>query len=146
MEIIRLTENDLVDLAGLYKQFWDEESSLEKMKSSFHKVSKDPNYIYLVAKEGGILAGSVMGIICENLYGECRPFMVIEDVIVSHDFRRKGVGTILMRELEKIAMKRNCCQTIFVTETRRKDAIVFYQSLGYDADSHKGFKKKLEEG
>ena len=146
MEITRLTEKDLADLAGLYKQFWDEESSLEKMKSSFHQIRKDPNYIYLVAKEGGILAGSVMGIICENLYGDCRPFMVIEDVIVSNDFRRKGIGTILMREFEKIAMKRNCCQTIFVTETRRKDAIVFYQSLGYDADRYTGFKKKLEDG
>ena len=143
MEITRLSENDLADLAGLYKQFWGEDSSLEKMKSSFHKVSKDPNYIYLVAKEDGILAGSVAGILCENLYGECKPFMVIEDVIVSNDFRRNGVGSILMGELEKIAMERNCSQIIFITETRRKDAVAFYQSLGYDAERYTGFKKKL---
>ena len=50
MEIERLTEIDLAGLAGLYKQFWNEDSSLEKMKSSFHKVSKNPNYIFLIAK------------------------------------------------------------------------------------------------
>ena len=49
MEIERLTENDLPGLAGLYKQFWNEGASLEKMKSSLHKVGKNPNYIFLIA-------------------------------------------------------------------------------------------------
>ena len=48
MEIARLTENDVPGLAGLYKQFWNEDTSLEKMKSSFYKVGKNPNYIFLI--------------------------------------------------------------------------------------------------
>ncbi len=32
MEIRRLTEDDLGELGSLYKQFWDEESSLEKIR------------------------------------------------------------------------------------------------------------------
>ena len=51
-----------------------------------------------------------------------------------------------MRELEKIAVERNCRQTIFVTESNRTDAIAFYQSLGYEADRYTGFKKKLADG
>ncbi len=145
MEITRLSKNDLEDLAGLYKLFWNEESHLEKMKSAFQKISNNPNYIYLVAIDNGILAGSVVGIICESLYGDCKPFMIIEDVIVSDKFRRKGVGTTLMGELEDIAKERNCCQTILVTDNTRKDAISFYQSLGYEADKFTGFKKGLSE-
>jgi ribosomal protein S18 acetylase RimI-like enzyme len=93
-----------------------------------------------------MLAGSVMGVICESLYGECKPFMVVEDVIVSRDFRRRGVGTTLMRELEKMATERHCRQTIFITESSRTDAVAFYQSLGYEADRYTGFKKKLGDG
>jgi ribosomal protein S18 acetylase RimI-like enzyme len=146
METTELTENDLAGLAELYKEFWNEDSSLEKMRPLFHKVGNDPNYIFLVVKDDGILAGSVMGVICENLYGECKPFMVVEDVVVSKDLRPRGIGTILMRELEKIAVERNCRQTIFVTESNRTDAIAFYQSLGYEADRYTGFKKKLADG
>ena len=116
------------------------------MKATFQKVIKDPNYVFLVGKENGVLVGTVMGVICNSLYGDCRPFMVVEDLIVSKDHRRKGIGSTLMRELEKIGMERDCCQTIFVTESRRTDAVGFYQSLGYDADRYTGFKKKLGDG
>lgn len=143
MEISQLVEDDLADLAELLKQFWNEESSLEKMKATFQKVSQNPDYIFLTAKGDGILAGFIMGIICEELYGECNPFMVIEDVIVHNAFHRRGIGTKLMHKLEEIATERNCCQTVFVTETERSDAVNFYKSLGYDADKYKGFKKKL---
>jgi ribosomal protein S18 acetylase RimI-like enzyme len=143
MEISRLTENNLVDLAELFKQFWNEASSLEKMRSTFKKVSRNPNYLFLVGKVDDAVVGSVTGIICQGLYGECRPFMVIEDVIVSKGFRRRGIGTRLMRELERIATESECSQIILVTESNRTDAVCFYHSLGYDVDKYTGLKKKL---
>ncbi len=146
MEIEKLTEDDLTDLAELFEQFWNEQTSLEKMKLTYNKIRSDSKYILLVGKKDGILAGFVMGVICEELYGECRPFMVVEDVIVNQQFRRNGIGTTLMREIERIATERNCCQTIFVTESNRKDAVGFYQSIGYDANKYTGFKKQIGRG
>jgi GNAT superfamily N-acetyltransferase len=143
MEIERLTETDLPILAELYKQFWGEESSLEKMRAAFHRLSNDPNYIFIVAKIDECVVGSVMGIVCEELYGECKPFMVVEDVIVDKRYRREKIGTSLMQELEKLAIERNCSYIIFVTENERVDAHRFYESLGYRLDAYKGFKKRL---
>jgi ribosomal protein S18 acetylase RimI-like enzyme len=125
----RLTEGDLQALAGLYKQFWGEESSLEKMRVTFRRLAMNPNYIFLGAKQDGHLVGSAMGIVCEELYGECKPFMVIEDVIVDENYRCAGIGSTLMRELEKFAAERECGYILFVTETDRNDAIRFYESL-----------------
>ena len=119
MEINELTEDDLAALAGLYKQFWGEESCLEKMQATFRKLKGNPNYIFLAAKSEMRLVGSVMGIVCEELYGECIPFMVVEDVIVDKDRRREGIGSALMRELERHAVERNCGYIIFVTEPER---------------------------
>jgi ribosomal protein S18 acetylase RimI-like enzyme len=145
IKIRKLTEDDLVSLAELYKQFWDEESSLTKMRATFQRLKGNPNYIFLVAERRGKLAGSAMGIICEELYGECRPFMVVEDVIVDEHQRRSGIATSLMNELEKTADRLKCSYIIFVTEAERTDAHIFYESLGYKSDAYKGFKKRLEK-
>jgi len=143
MEIRKLTENDLVSLAVLYKQFWGEESSLEKMRATFQRLKRNSSYILLVADEQNNLVGSVMGIICEELYGDCKPFMVVEDVIVDKHQRRLGIASSLMGELERCAAKHNCNYIIFVTESERAEAHRFYESLGYKSDAYKGFKKRL---
>jgi ribosomal protein S18 acetylase RimI-like enzyme len=138
-----LKESDLSGLAVLYKQFWGEASSLPKMKATFQRLALSPNYFFLVALDGLELVGSVMSILCEELYGECKPFMVIEDVIVDDRHKRKGIGSRLMREVERIAAEEGCSYIIFVTESDRVEAHRFYESLGYKSEAYKGFKKRL---
>ena len=143
MEIRKLIEDDLVSLAVLYQQFWGEVSSLEKMRTTFQRLKRNPNYILLVADQQNNLVGSVMGIICEELYGDCKPFMVVEDVIVDKRQRRLGIASSLMKELERCASENNCNYIIFVTESERTEAHRFYESIGYKSDAYKGFKKRL---
>ena len=145
MEIRKLIEDDLVSLAVLYKQFWGEVSSLEKIRATFQRLKRNPNYIFLVAEQQNRLVGSAMGIICEELYGDCKPFMVVEDVIVDRHQRCLGIASSLMRELERCATKHNCSYIIFVTESERTEAHRFYESLGYKSNAYKGFKKRLKK-
>ena len=143
MNITDLEEIDLPALVLLYKGFWGEESSVDKMKSTFSKLKNNPDYIFLAAHCDDQLVGSVMGIICHELYGECKPFMVVEDLVVDKNTRRKGIGSLLMNSIEQKAKERDCCHIILVTETNRHDACQFYESLGFDPEKNKGFKKKL---
>ncbi len=142
--IRRLFENDLQSLVKLYKQFWGEESNLEKMKMKFKEIKDNPNYIFLCAIIDETIVGSITGIICEELYGKCKPFLIMEDLVVDKKDRNMGIGRALMIELEKISKKWDCTQILFITEANRKDAISFYESLGYNSKSHVGFKKKLK--
>jgi ribosomal protein S18 acetylase RimI-like enzyme len=144
MKIERLNEKDLSSLADIFHQIWGEVSSLEKMKSTFLRLKENPSYILLAAKHDQQLIGFAMGVVCEELYGECKPFMVVEDVIVDKNHRQKGAGSLLMRALEKSAKDSSCCQIIFVTESNRKDALSFYTALGYEYEQFKGFKKIIE--
>ncbi len=146
MKIRLLIENDIESLAVLYKQFWGEESSQEKMKKTFIRLAANPSYIFLGAEQDNQLVGSVMGIVCEELYGNCDPFMVVEDVIVDADWRRTGIGSKLMNEIEKQAIDRGCHYIIFVTESDRTEAVQFYESLGYKSDVYRGFKRELKQG
>ena len=143
MDISNLTEHDLSSLADLFRQFWGKNSSLEKMRTTFARLATNPAYILLTAKQEERLVGFVMGIICEELYGDCQPFMVIEDLIVDKKQRRNGVGSALMQELEKSAIAYDCYQILFVTEEDRLEAHQFYRSLGYKFEPYKGFKKRI---
>ena len=143
MIIEHLKHSDLPQLADLYRVFWNENSSIEKMESTFCRLSENPDYNILVARDNEHIIGSLMGIICHELYGDCDPFMVIEDVVVDPDHRRKGIGSQLMKSIEGIASDAGCSYIIFVTEQTRIEAHRFYASLGYDPDQYKGFKKRL---
>lgn len=83
-----------------------------------------------------------MGVICRELYGACRPFLVVENFIVDKNHLRKGIGTLLMNELEQKARERNCTQMLLVTEKDRTDACGFYTSYGFQTNNA-GYKKKL---
>jgi len=146
MEIQKLEDNDIKTLSELFQQFWGEKSSIEKMRSTFLRLKENPAYILLTAKRNDTLIGFAMGIICEELYGECKPFMVIEDIIVDKSQRRTGAGSALMKELERYAVNYECCQIIFVTESDRTGAHQFYKSLDYKFEPYKGFKKRINCG
>ena len=135
--------DDIPQLEKLYRQFWSEESSIETMNKQFEKLLKNESHIFLVAIENNKLIGSVMGVICGELYGDCKPFLVLENMIVDKNYRNRGVGKALVSELERIAANRDCSQIIFVTERNRVDAVKFYESAGYSSETHVGFKKKL---
>lgn len=142
--ICRLKKDDLPTLASLYKQFWNEDSNVGAMIAQFDQMSSEGNYILLGAFEEGCLVGSVMGIICRDLYGDCQPFMVLENFIVDKPFRGKSIGKSLMAEIEKIAFELNCNYIMLITDTQRTDARAFYHSAGYSPHTHIGFKKKLK--
>ncbi|HNX13741.1 MAG TPA: GNAT family N-acetyltransferase [Oscillospiraceae bacterium] len=141
--IIRdLVMEDMAQLAALHEQFWGDKSDVERMKSEFPVIMQENRHIILVAERDGIVIGSVMGIVCRELYGDCRPFMVVEDMVVDRQSRRGGIGFQLLTELEKRARERNCAQMLLVTEADRIAACGLYEKYGFQKNN-KGYKKKL---
>ena len=138
-----MVSGDIEDLAELYRQFWDEKSEIENMQNIFKELEDNDHYIQLSALKEGNLVGSILGIVCESLYGKCEPFLVIEDFIVDKNYRHQGIGTALIEELEKRVKQKGCSYVILVTEKERKGAISFYESVGFKKGKHQGFKKKI---
>lgn len=77
------------------------------------------------------------------MYGDCKSFLVLENMIVDKEYRHRGIGTALISEIERRAAEK-CNQIILVTDTNRIDACKFYESVVYKPETHKGFKKKLK--
>jgi len=135
-------EHELQDLSLLYEELIGERSDMEKMREAYRRMAADPRCLLLGARDEGRLIGSVYAILCEDLIGACRPFMVIENVIVSAKARRSGAGRMLMECAEAAARRHGCTYIMLVSAAYRKEAHAFYRALGYDADV-RGFKKYL---
>ncbi len=60
------------------------------------------------------------------------------------EYRRKGIGNALMTEIEQRAIENDCYQIFLITHNDRLEAIAFYESLGFNPNTHKGFKKPLK--
>lgn len=143
-KIRELKEEDLGEVGKLYALFWGDKMNLSKMKEKFSQVSQNDKYIFLVAEKDQKILGTIQGIICEELYGECMPFLVMENFVVDESFQGNGIGRKLLCELERIGKQKNCSQIVFITESDRKDTVKFYEKVGFDSTTHKGFKKTLK--
>lgn len=142
--IASIEQTDLEQLADLYTKLVGTETNRSSMQAMYEKISANPDYILIGAKdENQQLLGSLMGIVCTDLVGDCRPFMVIENVIVSEKSRRQGVGKLLMSYIEEQGRERNCYYTMLVSLIERKEAHIFYESIGYAKGVVRGFKKYL---
>jgi GNAT superfamily N-acetyltransferase len=90
-----------------------------------------------VASDGGRVVGYVLGFDHHTLYANGRVAWV-EEIMVSEDVRRRGVGRQLMESFEQWARSRK--SKLVGLATRR--AAPFYRSIGYD-ESATYFRKLL---
>lgn len=134
----------LPQLAELYEELIGVSTNLVKMEETYQTLLEDKSYYVLGAFYENELAGSLMGILCKDLIGECEPFMVIENVVVSSKIRRQGIGRKLMNEIEMIARQQNCSYIILVSGGQRVEAHQMYESMGYREEHVEGFRKFLK--
>jgi GNAT superfamily N-acetyltransferase len=59
-----------------------------------------------------------------------QPGLYLEDVFVSPEYRRQGIGTALMKHVAKIAHDRGCGRLEWSVLEWNQSAIEFYQQLG----------------
>lgn len=111
---------------------------------TYRMIRQNEHYLVMGAFHGGELAGTAMGIVCLDLAGACRPFMVVENVVVSSRHRKLGIGRRLMLALEEQARERNCYYIILVSGKQRLEAHRLYESLGYRDEGAEGFRKHFD--
>lgn len=141
--IEKLELGDLQGLKELYEDAFGSVTEYGKMVEIFNKVKDDPNHTILCAKTNGQVVGSVLGVICNELIGQCTPFMVLEDVAVLNSHRRMGIAKRLIQEIEKFARLKECNMILFVSSGHREGAHKLYESLGYGIDKVNGYRKRL---
>ena len=101
-----------------------------------HKL-RDPDAFVAVAERGGTLVGYVAGDAHETFYAGGKVAWV-DEILVTEDARRQGIGRALMAEFDAWAENGRC--TLIGLATR--GAASFYEELGFE-DSAGYFKRYL---
>ncbi len=133
---------DLNAIGRLHAHFWGEASDVDAMAETLQRLERDSDHAVLAARIDGECVGTATGVVCHGLYGGSDSYLVIEDVVVDPEYRRRGVATALLGALERFARGHECNQMILLTESCRDDAAALYESAGFAA-RWTGFKKKL---
>ena len=90
LEISKAREDELPELAALYQQLTPTDASVPNMKLVLSRNEDNPNHVVGAARRDGRLVGSLLAVTCEMLFGPCRSFMVVEDVVVDVSHRPHG--------------------------------------------------------
>lgn len=114
---------------------------LEKAEKIITSITEDENKRMLVAEESetGELLGTLYGLAFEDICGEGKPILLVENVSVKESAQGRGIGRLLFEEIERWGKTRECHYEILVSGNSRSGAHEFYRKLNFE--EVKGFKK-----
>lgn len=87
------------------------------------KLLRDPD-LFLVAEEDGEIVGTVIG-------GFDGRRGLIYHLAVSASFRRRGIGSKLMKEVETRLKAKGCIRSYLLVTTDNHEAMKYYKDLGW---------------
>src|SRR6478736_6301917 len=103
LSIREANREDARDLSELFAELVGKETNLDKLKTQLDFLSTQPNYYVAVACLDNQVIGSAMGLVCPDIVGDCRPYLLVKNVVVSILHQGKGIGKKLMNTLEEYA-------------------------------------------
>jgi GNAT superfamily N-acetyltransferase len=102
----------------------------------------DPKISCLVAEDDGKLIASCTLILVPNLTRGARPYGLIENVVTHPDYRKRGLGTQLLKTALEMAWQANCYKVMLMTSRKSEDTLKFYEQAGFLRGVKTGFVAK----
>ena len=103
---------------GIHLRRSDERNEIIK------KLQRDPD-LFILAEINGLIIGSVLG-------GFDGRRGMVYHLAVDDAYRKKGIGTVLMNELEKRMKQKGCIRSYLLVTRDNLDAIRFYKTTGWE--------------
>ena len=108
---------------------WGYQSSNENMLLCLNNIRQNGDHIIYVLLKDGRLIGWVHGIY--SLRVESDPFVEIGGLVVDKDFRRQGLGKLLVDKIIEWSHFRTCHMIRVRCNIIRKEANAFYSTIGF---------------
>ncbi|PMJ95697.1 GNAT family N-acetyltransferase [Vibrio sp. 10N.261.55.A7] len=142
MALIRLAvEDDLSGILSLYKELRgnDPVVSETELMTTWHDMLANPNTQHIVAEIDGQLASTCQLGLVPTVTNAGKSFGIIEHVITSEHFRRRGLSQKVMEKALELAWELNCYQVVLLSGETRFSAHKLYEKVGFQAGIEKGF-------
>lgn len=136
MVIRTVTEDDTEAVVALWQRVGLRRPWNDPRKDIARKGSVQPE-LFLVAVEGSRIVGTVMA-----GYDGHRGW--VNYLAVDPDWQRRGLGRRLMAEVESGLVSRGCPKINLQVHADNRDALAFYERLGFTRDEVMTLGKRLE--
>ncbi len=142
MEYRIAQKEDLQELIKLYKQLNPEEDliDLEKAYSVWEASEKSNVTKYFIAADDKKIVSTCNITLVPNLTRNGKSFAVIENVVTDNNYRRRGIGKKVIQNAIQYAKENNCYKVILLSSIKRTESHRFYESIGFNGNSKKGFE------
>lgn len=131
---------DAVALQSLYRQLIDDENVNVAGPQIQRIADEGRGRLFICESDGHVIATALVALCADVMYGG-QPFAVIDNVVVSQTCRGRGIGRILLREVEQFCSLRDCSKMMLLSSALRVDAHRFFESAGFRSDLKRGFVK-----
>ena len=128
------TQRDLPELLELYHQLDPEDSPvlpLAEAEKIFETINKYPDYQVYVARRHGKTLGTFALLIVDNLAHLGARYGIVEDVVVTAEWRGMGIGRQMMQFAIQKCHAAGCYKLVLSSNKKRTDAHRFYKKLGF---------------
>ena len=104
-------------------------------------LADSPGSFLLVAMADGAVCGTALLTLCPDAMYRAQPFGVVENVVVAHAMRGRGIGRLLMEHVERLARDHDCTKLMLLSSTARHGAHDFFRCCGFSGDTKRAFVK-----
>ncbi len=147
LKIRPATEDDIPRILELYHELSMITTKAEQRLNTsgddyrrvFAEISGNPRRELLVAEYDGEVVGTVALYIIPNLSHGATPYALVENLVVNHKYRRKGIGKKLMEYTMVRARQEGCHRIELCSSKGRKEAHRLYRSVGFKPEAY-GFR------
>ena len=136
-----IAEAELPALLHLYTHLNpnDPPLPLDEAAKIWKPMVQDPNQRFFGAYWNDALASTCTLVVIPNLTRQMRPYSLIENVVTHPDYRRRGLGTAVLKHALAAAWKQNCYKVMLLTGSKTEATLRFYESAGFQRGIKTGF-------
>jgi GNAT superfamily N-acetyltransferase len=134
--------NDLVGLLALYQYLNPDDPVLtldDALWDHWQSILDNPALNYVVARTDGNLVSTCALTIVPNLTRSARPYGLIENVVTHPDYRKRGIGTQVLKYALSLAWSQNCYKVMLMTGSKQESTMRFYEQAGFVRGEKSGF-------
>ena len=133
MDIRKARQTDLIDITKIYQESFD--------KEVLNNIEYTDENIYVVEDQGIILGMCMINYINNIFSNEKTGYINL--VCVKSEYRGQGVGTFMLKELEKVAKRKGVTMLMLTSNKKRCSANTLYKNLDYVLYDTNVYKKKI---
>ncbi|UAB68764.1 GNAT family N-acetyltransferase [Vibrio sp. SCSIO 43132] len=142
MELIRIAKkDDLTGILKLYKELRGNDPVVteEELSETWTTMQNNPHTTLVVAEVDGHLTSTCQLGLVPTVTNAGKPFGIIEHVITSENFRRRGLSQKVLEKALELAWEQNCYQVVLLSGETRFSAHRLYEKVGFQSGIEKGF-------